>query len=290
MRERIVKNFINKITNNDYKFILLDKSNNKIIYKLIKGKNKILAKVYLDNFSKSLSLNEVRGHRYFIKNKFINTPKLIFFKRNSKFNILLRDFIIGEKKRFNYFKLFNYYKFPNDKNCKKITLENYLKKNFINVNDNQKKVINKLTKLHKNFIIVCGPSHGDLMHYNLLTKGNKNYFIDFEFFSKKRSIYFDFFTWFIIPIITKSIKYKVTFLIHHLISFFLYIIYYSLNQKCVTKNFKNYQVYFNVFLFEKICSMVKIYKQSSFQNKTLKIRHLNVIQVLQSIINKRLKN
>ena len=82
MRESIVKNFINKITNNDYKFILLGKSNNKIIYELTKGKNKILAKVYLDNFSKSLSLNEVRGHRYFIKNKFINTPKLIFFKKN----------------------------------------------------------------------------------------------------------------------------------------------------------------------------------------------------------------
>ena len=128
MRESIVKNFINKITNNDYKFILLGKSNNKIIYELTKGKNKILAKIYIDNFSKLLSLNEVKGHRYFIKNKFINTPKLIFFKKNSKFNILLRDFVTGEKKRFNYFKLFNYYKFPNDKNCKKITLKKYLKK------------------------------------------------------------------------------------------------------------------------------------------------------------------
>ena len=290
MKEHNVKNFINKITNNDYKFILLDKSNNKIIYKLTKGKDKILAKVYIDNFSKSLSLNEVRGHKYFKKNKFIKTPKLIFFKKNSQFNILLRDFIIGEKKRFNYFRLFNYYKFPNNKNCKEIFLKKYLKKYLINANNTQKKLINKLTTLHKNFIIVCGPSHGDLIHYNLLTNGNNNHFIDFEFFSRNRSIYFDFFTWFIIPIITKAIKYKVTFLIHHLISFFLYIIYYSFNQKYITQNFKNYQVYFDVFLFEKICSMMKIYKQSNFQNKTLKIRHLNVIQVLQSIINKRLKN
>ena len=290
MRESIVKNFINKITNNDYKFILLGKSNNKIIYELTKDKKKILAKVYIDNFSKLLSLNEVKGHRYFIKNKFINTPKLIFFKKNSKFNILLRDFVTGEKKRFNYFKLFNYYKLPNKKNCKKITLKKYLKKNFINVNDDQKKLINKLTTLHKNFIIICGPSHGDLIHYNLLTKGNKNYFIDFEFFSKKRSIYFDFFTWFIVPVITKTIKFKVTFLIHHLISFFLYIVYHSLNKKCVTKNFKNHQIYFDVFLFEKIYSMEKIYKQSIFENKILKIRHLKVIQILKAIINKRLKS
>jgi tRNA A-37 threonylcarbamoyl transferase component Bud32 len=290
MKEHNVKNFINKITNNDYKFILLDKSNNKIIYKLTKGKNKILAKVYIDNFSKSLSLNEVRGHKYFKKNKFIQTPKLIFFKKNRMFNILLRDFIIGEKKRFNYFKLFNYYKFPNKKSYKKIALKNYFKKSFFNSNHNQKKLRNTLTKFHNNFILICGPSHGDLIHYNLLTNGNNNHFIDFEFFSRNRSIYFDFFTWFIIPIITKAIKYKVTFLIHHLISFFLYIIYYSFNQKYITQNFKNYQVYFDIFLFEKICSMVKIYKQSNFQNKTLKIRHLNVIKVLQSIINKRLKN
>ncbi len=98
MKEHVVKNYIKRITNNNYKLILLSKSNNKILYKLIKGKNKILAKVYLDDFSKLLSLNEIKGHRYFIKNKYINTPKLIFFKKNSKFNILLRNFIIGEKK------------------------------------------------------------------------------------------------------------------------------------------------------------------------------------------------
>ena len=290
MKEHVVKNYINKITNNYYKFILLYKSNNKIIYKLTKGKNKILAKVYLDNFSKSLSLNEIRGHRYFIKNKYINTPKLIFFKKNSKFNILLRDFIIGKKRRFNYFKLFNYYKFPNKKYLKKITLKDYFKKSFLNLNSNQRKLKDIITKFHKNFIIICGPSHGDLIHYNLLTNRNKNYFIDFEFFSKKRTLYFDFFTWFIIPIITKAIKYKITFAIHLLISFFLFIIYYFSNQKHFTKNFKNFQIYFNIFLFEKIYLMEKIYSQSTFQNKILKIRHLKVIQVLNSIINKRLKN
>ncbi len=169
-------------------------------------------------------------------------------------------------------------------------MKNYFKKSFLNLNHNQKKLRNTITTFHNNFIIVCGPSHGDLIHYNLLTNGNKNYFIDFEFFSKTRSLYFDFFTWFVIPIITKAIKYKITFSIHLLISFFLFIIYYLSNQKNLTKNFKNYKLYFNIFLFEKIYLMEKIYAQSIFQNKILKIRHLKVIQILKSIINKRLKN
>ena len=36
--------------------------------------------------------------------------------------------------------------------------------------------------------------------------------------------------------------------------------------------------------------MEKIYKQSIFENKILKIRHLKVIQILKAIINKRLKS
>ena len=72
--------------------------------------------------------------------------------------------------------------------------------------------------------------------------------------------------------------------------FFLYIIHYSSSQKYVTKNFKHYQIYFDVFLFEKIYSMERIYKQSIFKNKILKIRHLKVIQILKAIINKRLKS
>lgn len=279
----IYQNYLKKIINNKFRISLLYKLKNKEFYKLINDNKKIFAKIYLSKYTKKISLNEFDAYKYYKKKKQINIPKIIFFKKNSKFNVLLLEYIEAQSYKKNYFRLFNYYKLPGRKNSKKICLNKYLDKYFINLNNFQKNIKYKLIKKYKNKKILQTASHGDLIYYNLLTKKKINYFIDFEFFSKNRSLYFDLLNWFIVPIITTLIRYKISKLIILFPIFFLKIIFYFIKKNITIKNFSIFKMYFNIFLFEKLILMENVFLENKYVNKKDKLRN-QIINILKKIL------
>lgn len=283
-----IQNYLVKITNNKYKIKLIIKTKNKILYKLHNYNEKILAKIYLSNFSKKLSLNEFKGHKFYANKKQFNIPKILFFKKNTKFNILLREYVTGKKNNINYFKLFNYYKFPKKNNLYKLDIKDYLNKFFFELNIDNVKIRKKLIKIYNKQYIYIAASHGDLIHYNLLSD-KKSFFIDFEYFSENRSLYFDFFSWFTLPLITNIIRFKISGLINYIIPISLRIIFILTKDKIFIKKFSIFNMYFNIFLFEKFILMKKIYTEFKFENQNDKIMHLKVTNSLKKILKKKFK-
>lgn len=266
----------------------------KIIKKIIRDKKKIIVfddkkkisvlKIYLKGDTLNEFKNEIKGYKYFKKNRIYKIPKLINFSRSNKFCYIKLEYIDGKKVKFlNFNEVFK----NNVKLTKKVSNNTYIddilkfyqiKKNIelIKIAKNIKEYLKE-----KNFNnnLKLSFTHGDLAPFNCLKKDNDFYVFDFEKF-KERIFLFDHINWLFQPIminlghvlISKKFIFRNTFISKNILKYYKLFIYFKL--KKVLNHYKinreEFTKFYLFYLFEKqsiLLSDIKFVKNN--QNKIL---------------------
>jgi hypothetical protein len=211
----------------------------KIFIKIYENKEYFFLKLCLNKYSINLSKNEEKGYLFFNRNKSqkFNLPSYKKININDNYALSKIEFINGKKGNFFEFKKF--YNVDFSENLKQITFNDYINKilNKLPKNKNQNiklsKIINILLARYDSLLIPLEASHGDFINFNSLKTSNKNYVFDLEFFDKERIQFYDYFHWYVGPIIYNSIKYTNIFNFNKkILFFFLKNLFYHF-----TKNF-----------------------------------------------------
>ena len=232
---------------------LITKSKNKFIYSCNVEGQKTILKYFKGKYQLEKFNNE--KNFYIEKNKFniFKVPKLILEIKNNQEAILLISKINGKK--INYFKsLFIKINISSKKN---INAEKYF-----NVKKYGKKINNLIKKNYKTYNIKISESHGDLIHWNIINFKKKLYTYDFEFFSKERNIYFDFFKLYFLPVIHKKIKFNI-FNIKFFNNIFIFIFFMFTKLKKIKISFKDFRAQYVFFLIE-LYTLIK--NENKFNN------------------------
>lgn len=285
--EKETISLIERIIKSKIKYSVIRKFQNKEVYLIKSKKKKYILKVYLDSFSKLLSEKELYGYKLLKKVKIFNIPRLYFFKKGTKFNYLLLDYINGKKKSILYFSFFKFYNFLNKKKLKTININRYFDKNIIFEDKRYLKIKLLFIKKYKNKKVKKNFSHGDFVYYNVLKKRNIFYTFDLEFFSKNRNYLFDFFNWFTVPIFHSIIRLNLYFFFSILINFMLTFLFILLSKKNIIKEKKLFDFYFNLFLLEKLYLLNFIKLNVNLDNHNKKLNK-NISKLINILIEKRL--
>lgn len=266
----------------------------KIIKKIIRDKKKIFVfddkkkisvlKIYLKGDTLNEFKNEIKGYKYFKKNRIYKIPKLINFSRSNKFCYIKLEYIDGKKVKFlNFNEVFK----NNVKLTKKVSNNTYIddilkfyqiKKNIelIKIAKNIKEYLKE-----KNFNnnLKLSFTHGDLAPFNCLKKDNDFYVFDFEKF-KERFFLFDHINWLFQPImfnlghvlISKKFIFRNTFISKNILKYHKLFIYFMLKKilNHYKINRKEFTKFYLFYLFEKqsiLLSDIKFVRNN--QNKIL---------------------
>ena len=234
---------------------LIIKSKNKFIYSCnVKGQKTILkyfkGKYQLEKFNNEKNF-------YIKKDKFniFKVPKLIFETKNNQEAILLISKINGKK--INYFK--SLFIKINLSSKKTIKAEQYF-----NVKKYGNEINTLIKKNYKKYNIKISESHGDLIHWNIINFQKKLYTYDFEFFSKERNIFFDFFKLYFLPVIHKMVKIKI-FNIKFFDNIFIFIFFLFTKIKKIEISFKDFRAEYIFFLIE-LYTLIK--NENKFNNES----------------------
>ena len=212
------KNIIKILNDNKINCQIIDiKYHNfkKVFIKIKENEEIYFLKLCLDPYSINLSKNENIGYSYFaLENKLnFKLPHFKLININENYGLSKIKLVDGKKGKY-----FDFYKFyPTNL---KYELDNIQLKDYINLinnkfniknNDLINKAIDKFLKKFGEYNIPLDVSHGDFIHWNTIRSLEKNYIIDLEFFEKKRPYLYDYFHWFLTPIINKMIKFDLNF-------------------------------------------------------------------------------
>ncbi len=266
----------------------------KIIKKIIRDKKKIFVfddkkkisvlKIYLKGDTLNEFKNEIKGYKYFKKNRIYKIPKLTNFSRSNKICYIKLEFIDGKKVKFlNFNEVFK----NNVKLTKKVSNNTYIddilkfyqiKKNIelIKIAKNIKEYLKE--KNFKNNLKLSF-THGDLAPFNCLKKDNDFYVFDFEKF-KERFFLFDHINWLFQPImfnlghvlISKKFIFRNTFISKNILKYHKLFIYFMLKKilNHYKINRKEFTKFYLFYLFEKqsiLLSDIKFVRNN--QNKIL---------------------
>ena len=97
-------------------------------------------------------------------------------------------------------------------------------------------------------------SHGDFINFNSIKTNEKYYMFDLEFFQKDASFLYDYFSWHLSPLISKTVKYKQQFIflkIFPLLIKFLYFMFKKKYKKSIIDGEKKFKILLILFLLEK---------------------------------------
>lgn len=237
----------------------------RIIKKIINDKNKIIIyrkknKILVDKIFQKKNLffykKEISGINYFKKKKYFDIPKVYSFRLRDNLGKITLEYIDGKKpSSFNFNKIFK----SDIRVNKKVDFDEYLN----NLIKNYKIKKNFCLKNYNNFKkkISVSMTHGDLVNYNCLEKNKKFYIFDFEKFRERITV-FDYFNWLLHPLSFNVSKYFILNNRNILIKIFNKFILMSVNIfiKILMKriffklkiNFKDFELYYFLFLYEKI--------------------------------------
>jgi hypothetical protein len=277
----ISKNDILKIVNENNincKILNIKYSNFKKIYIEIEEKKELyFLKLSLDKYSISLSNNEQHAYSI-IKESYKDRFNLIDYKminRNEDYHLSKMKFIKGIKG--NYFQYKNFYNYNSFQNLSYVSLETYLNKIKKRYNLNQHfflkdELINKkfVTK-YKNIKIPIDVSHGDFIHFNTLKSNENKYVIDLEFFNEERIFLYDFFHWYLTPIIVKTKD------INRLFDFSdnVFLVIIKILNLNLRKNVNNYKEIFKNKYLLKILIVLFLFERHIFTTNTLLLKNIN---------------
>jgi len=240
----INKKIINLLTkinvnphNCDFKEINLKKY---LVYINSKKKINYLLKVSFNKYTSTLFQNEIRGFKFFKKNKIFNLKNIKNIYNIKNISVLKTKYIYG--KTVNYFELKNFYnvKYLPKKKINISQYEKILKKNFKTINNYKIDKIKEFKILEKinNKNIELSASHGDFVYWNCIKKKKLFYVYDFEHFAKSRIYIYDILHWIIFPITIKFryINYKLNYnllLIYYVKLFLKYLNIYLDNEELI---------------------------------------------------------
>lgn len=235
----------------------------KIYIKINESGNISILKLCLHKHSIELAENEKRGYLYFANedtSKF-NLPNFKQINTNENYTLSKINFINGKKG--NYFEFAKFYKNDFSKELNSISIEDYIflinkkiKIDSCNNHDSKKfiDVTEKILNKYKSTLILMDASHGDFINFNSIKTNEKYYMFDLEFFQKDASFLYDYFSWHLSPLISKTVKYKQQFIflkIFPLLIKFLYFMFKKKYKKSIIDGEKKFKILLILFLLEK---------------------------------------
>ncbi len=268
---------LKKIYSREKLILIIKKNNKKKILKIFKKKNK--------------SYNvELKGYKEFKVREIIH-PKVKKVRLFKDYNALEIEFIDGKK--INFIDVILISNLVSFKNIKNISLDKYLF-NLYKFFTKEKKLfkINFFNKILKNkfniYYLNLSLSHGDFSGYNIIKRKDKYYIFDFEKFGE-RIIFFDqiniFFVIFLIKINylfkKKNSKFK-KYIILNIFKIFRIFLFFVLSKKIKEYNidFKTFNLYMLLFLFEKNLTFSKDLKYLNSKIEIQKVKRKIIIMHL----------
>jgi len=222
-----------------------------------------ILKLCLHKHSIKLAENEKQGYSYFTKenNLKFSLPDFRQININENYALSKINFIKGNKG--NYFEFSKFYKNDFSKKLKTISLEDYISltndrfeinnydnKDAAKFNEITKEIFNK----YKSTLIILDAAHGDFIHFNSIKTPEKNYMFDLEFFRKDASFLYDYFHWYLSPLIAKSVRYKQQFIFQKTFPLLVKFLYSELkkkNKESIINNEQIFKIHLILFLLER---------------------------------------